>query len=92
MAQHTHADTIVQLIDNSEILIASGVPGDSKGSVVGADFSDVAVLPVAEFGVVVASSSVSDRGRAACCARGHGAVRSARDLRQGIGVGCASDL
>lgn len=60
MARHTHADTIVQLINDPKILVASGVSRDSKRSVVGADFSDVAVLPVAELRVVVASSSVGD--------------------------------
>jgi hypothetical protein len=53
---------------------------------VGAHFGDVAVLPVAEFGVVVASSGVHHGGCAARSCGGHCVVRVAHNLRQGVRV------
>jgi hypothetical protein len=73
-ARHTHADTIVQLIDDTEFLVAGGVPRNGKSGVVGAHLGDVAVLPVAELGVVVACSSVAHSRRTAGACGGHGAV------------------
>ena len=74
MGRHTHADTIVQLINDSEFLVASGISRDGEGGVVGAHLSDVAVFPVAELRVVVASSSVAHSRSTACACGSHGAV------------------
>ena len=88
----THAHTIVQLIDDSEILVACGVPRNGKGGVVGAHLSDVAIFPVAELGVVVASGSIAHRRRAAGTCGGHCAVRTTHDLGQFICVRGTGDL
>jgi hypothetical protein len=69
-----HTDTIVQLIDDTEFLVASGIPRDGKGGVVGAHLGDVAVFPVAELRVVVARSSVAHSRRTAGACGGHCAV------------------
>jgi hypothetical protein len=74
LAQHTHADTIVQLINNTQFLVASSVPRDGKGSVMGAHLGDVAIFPVTEFGIVVARSSVAHSRRTAGACGGHCAV------------------
>ena len=74
MARHTHANTIVQLIDDSEFLVTSGISRDGEGGVVSAHFGDVAVFPVAELRVVVASSGVAHGRRTASACGGHGAV------------------
>ena len=72
--QLTHADAIVKLVNDAVLLVASGIVLDSKRGVVSRDFGDVAVFPVAELGVVVASGCVGHGGCAAGSCRGHGAV------------------
>jgi hypothetical protein len=54
LGQFTHANAIIELIDNAVFLVARCIVLDRKGRVVGADFGDVAVLPVAKFWIVVA--------------------------------------
>ena len=88
----THADAVVQLVGDAVLLVASGVVLHGKGGVVGGDFGDVAVLPVAELGVVVAGGCVGHGGSAAGSCRGHGAVRVSADLRQLVCVCRPCDL
>lgn len=74
LAQHTHANTIVQLIDDTKFLVASSIPRDGKGGVVRAHLGDIAVFPVAKFWVVVACSSVAHSRRTAGACGSHCAV------------------
>lgn len=87
-----HADTIIQLIDDSKFLVACSISGDGKGSVVGAHLGDIAVFPVAKLGVVVARSSIAHSRSTACACGGHCAVRAAHELGQLICVGGTGDL
>ena len=73
-ARHTHANTIVQLIDDTKFLVASGIPGNGKGSVVRAHLGDIAVFPVAKLRIVIACSSVAHGRRTAGACGGHCAV------------------
>lgn len=89
---HTHADTIVELINDAKLLVACCVPGHGEGSIVGTHFGDVTVLPAAEFWVVITRRGVRD-GRSAAGSRcGHCAIRVSNNLRQLIRVRGASDL
>lgn len=55
-------DAIVQLGGDWQGLVGSCIAGDDEGRVVGCDFSDVAIFPRAEFGVVVAGRRVCGCG------------------------------
>lgn len=88
----THADTVVQLISNAVLLVTSSIVLHGKGGVVGGDFGNVAVFPVAELGVVVAGGCVGHGGSAAGSCRGHGAVRVSTDLCQLVCVCRPCDL
>ena len=91
-ARHTHANTIVQLIDDTKFLVTSSISRDGKGSVVSAHLGDVAVFPVAELGIVVTRSGIAHSRSTACACGGHCAVRAAHKLGQLIRIGGTSDL
>ena len=48
-----HTNTIVQLIDDAQSLISSGVVGFHKGTVMSGHLGDIAVLAVTELRVIV---------------------------------------
>ena len=52
----THA--VVQLVEDSELLVGGCVVGGYEGAVVGANIGYVAVFSVAEFGIVIACLGV----------------------------------
>jgi hypothetical protein len=51
---HTHANTVVKLIDNAQDLVARCIILDRERRIVSADLSNVTVLSVAKLRVVVA--------------------------------------
>ena len=53
-----HTDAVVELVEDAEGLVGSGVVGGDEGRVVGGDVGDVAVFTGAKFGVAVAGLSV----------------------------------
>lgn len=87
-----HANAVVQLINDAVLLVASGIVLHCKGGVVGGDFGDVAVFPVAKLWVVVAGGCVGHGGSAAGSCRGHGAVRVSTELGQLVCVCRPRDL
>ena len=64
-----HSNAIVELIYHPELLVRCCVIGIHKGAVVSSDECDVGVLPITEFGIIIASLSVgwSSRGRSRSC-------------------------
>lgn len=51
-------DAVVQLVEDSELLVGGCVVGGYEGAVMCPHVGDIAVFPVAEFGIVVACLSV----------------------------------
>lgn len=51
-------DAVVQLVEDSEVLVRGCVVGGYEGAVVGANVRYVAVFSVAEFGIVIACLGV----------------------------------
>ena len=49
-----HPYAVIELIDNSELLIGCCVVGHHEGAVMGSDKGNIAVLPTAKFRIIVA--------------------------------------
>ena len=65
LGNHTHPNAVIELIHNTQDLVARCVVFYGERRVVRADFCDVAVLPAAELRVVVAWHRVCREGSAA---------------------------
>lgn len=48
------SDAIIELIDDSKLLIGGRIVGQHEGAVVRPDIGDVAVLSAAELGIIIA--------------------------------------
>jgi hypothetical protein len=66
-SKRTHPNAVIELIDDTQNLIARCIILDGERRVVRADFGDIAVLPAAELWVVVARHRVCRKGGAAGC-------------------------
>jgi hypothetical protein len=65
--KHTHPNTVIELIHDTQDLIARCIVLDRKRGIMRADFRDVAVLPAAELRVVIAGHRVCRSRSAASC-------------------------
>jgi hypothetical protein len=61
-----HSDSVVQLGCYAEGLIRRRVIGPNKWGIVCRDFGDIAICPIAEFGVIVARRDGSRLGSSRC--------------------------
>ena len=52
-----HSDTIVELIDDAQLLVRGSVVGQDEGAVMCPNIGNVAVLSTAKFGIIVACLS-----------------------------------
>ena len=57
-----HADAVVELGENGEVLVGGGVVVEDEGGVVGGDLGDVAVGTVAEGEVAIAGGGIFGGG------------------------------
>jgi hypothetical protein len=58
LSKHTHPDAIIELVNNTQDLIARCIIFDRESRVMRADFRNIAVLPTAKLRIVVARHRV----------------------------------
>lgn len=61
-----HANAVIELLCHCQLLITCNVSLPDKWTVMGAHLSDVGILSIAEFGIVVARLGIDWWGRRRC--------------------------